>query len=101
VARPRADRETELEWVGAENMLADIEAAAAMAVDNGARTLADVTSTVLRALPEATQYAATGRVAEVVARIAVVGAKRERPWAHVHETLEIEDWSVGGRGGLP
>jgi hypothetical protein len=47
------------------------------------------------------QYAATGRVAEVVARIAAVGAKHERPWTVVHETLEIEDWSVGGRGDLP
>jgi chromosome partition protein MukF len=100
VARPRANRETELEWVDAENMLAGIEAAAAMAVDNGARTLGDVTSAILRVVPEATQYAATGRVAEVVARIAVVDAKHERPWTLVHEALEIEDWSVGGRGGL-
>jgi chromosome partition protein MukF len=99
VARPRADREFAPEWVDAENALADIEAMVVEAVQEGAHTLVDVTSRILPALPNSTHYAATGRVADALARLAAVHAERERPWALVRERLEIEDWTVSGREG--
>jgi chromosome partition protein MukF len=52
------------------------------------------------ALPNSTHYAATGRVADALARLAAVHAERERPWARVQERLEIEDWTVSGREGV-
>ena len=55
---------------------------------------------VLPALPNSTHYAATGRVADALARLAAVHAERERPWARVQERLEIEDWTVSGREGV-
>jgi chromosome partition protein MukF len=100
VARPRADREFAPEWMDAENALADIEAMVVEAVRAGAHTLVDVTSRVLPALPNSTHYAATGRVADALARLAAVHAERERPWARVQERLEIEDWTVSGREGV-
>jgi len=100
VARPRADREFAPEWMDAENALADIEAMVVEAVREGAHTLVDVTSRVLPALPNSTHYAATGRVADALARLAAVHAERERPWARVQERLEIEDWTVSGREGV-
>jgi chromosome partition protein MukF len=100
VARPRADREFAPEWMEAENALADIEAMVVEAVREGAHTLVDVTSRVLPALPNSTHYAATGRVADALARLAAVHAERERPWARVQERLEIEDWTVSGREGV-
>jgi chromosome partition protein MukF len=84
----------------AENALADIEAMVVEAVREGAHTLVDVTSRVLPALPNSTHYAATGRVADALARLAAVHAERERPWARVQERLEIEDWTVSGREGV-
>jgi chromosome partition protein MukF len=98
VARPRVDREAEPAWVDPENMLADIHALVAQALDDGVETLADVTSRVLPALPPAAHYAAAGRVADAVARLARVRGVRERPWAAVLDRLEIEDWIVYGRG---
>ena len=100
VARPRADREFAPEWMDAENALADIEAMVVEAVREGAHTLVDVTSRILPALPNSTHYAATGRVADALARLAAVHAERQRPWARVHERLEIEDWTVSGREGV-
>lgn len=96
VTRPRADREAAPEWVDAENILADIEALVMTAVQGGARSLAEVTSQVLPALPYSIHYAAAGRVAEVVAHLKAVDAQRERPWMPVTATLELEDWRVPG-----
>jgi chromosome partition protein MukF len=98
VARLRADREAEPEWVEPENLLADIEALVRRALDEGAQTLAEVTSRVLPALPETVRYAATGRIADAVARHARVLRERERPWAPVLARLEVEDWAVDGGG---
>jgi chromosome partition protein MukF len=53
---------------------------------------------VLPILPEPVHYAATGRIAEAMARRARVRSERERPWVPVLETLEVEDWAVD-RGG--
>jgi chromosome partition protein MukF len=99
VSRPRADREFAPEWVDAENVLADIEAMVVDALEAGGHTLADVTSRILPALPGSTHYAATGRIADALARLAAVYAEHERPWALVRERLEIEDWTVSGRAG--
>jgi len=101
VARLRADREAAPEWVDAENVLADIEALVVEAIEDDAHTLAEVTSRVLPALPEPTHYAAAGRVADTLARAAVVHVERERPWTPVRERLEIEDWTVSGRWDAP
>lgn len=98
VTRPRADREAAPEWVDPENVLADIEASVALAIEEGAHTLAEVTSRLLPALPDATRYAASGRIADAVARLAAVRAERERPWMPVCGQLEIEDWTVSARG---
>jgi chromosome partition protein MukF len=100
VARPRADREFAPEWMDADHALADIEAMVVAAVQQGAHTLVDVTSRVLPALPNSTHYAATGRVADALVRLAAVHAERERPWVLVQERLEIEDWTVSGREGV-
>jgi chromosome partition protein MukF len=94
VARPRSDREAEPEWVDAENVLADIESLVRTAIQGGAKTLAEVTSQVLPALPHSMHYAATGRVAEAVARLKGINAPRERPWTPVSKSMEIEDWRV-------
>jgi len=96
VARPRSDREAEPEWVDAENILADIESLVRTAIQGGAKTLAEVTSQVLPALPHSMHYAATGRVAEAVARLKGINAPRERPWTPVSKSMEIEDWRVPG-----
>jgi chromosome partition protein MukF len=79
-------------------VLADLEALVRSALDDGAVTLAEVTTHVLSNLPENMHYAATGRVADAVARVRTVRVDRERPWAAVRESLEIEDWAVLGRG---
>ncbi len=98
VARPLADREADPEWVEAENPLADLQALVAKALEDGAQTLAEVTSRVLSTLPEPAHYAAAGRVAEVVARLARVQCEPERPWEKVLARLEIEDWAVDQKG---
>jgi chromosome partition protein MukF len=85
-------------WVEAENLFADVEALVREVLTEGAETLAEVTSRVLPILPEPVHYAATGRIAEAMARRARVRSERERPWVPVLETLEVEDWAVD-RGG--
>lgn len=97
VARPLSERETDPEWVEPENVHADIELLVAQSIDEGAATLADVSSRVLPTLPESLHYAAVGRVADAVARLACVRSERERPWAPVLTKIEVEDWTVDGR----
>ena len=100
VARPRADREAAPEWVAAEDAIADIAVLVLKAIEEGARTLVEVTASVLPALPEPTRYAAAGRVADALARAAPVHAERERPWESVGDQLLIEDWRIRDRGGV-
>jgi chromosome partition protein MukF len=97
VARPATEREADPEWVEPENVHADIEALVAQAIDDGAPTLAEVSLRVLPKLPESLHYAAAGRVADVVARLARVHGEHERPWVAVLSRLEVEDWTVDGR----
>lgn len=97
VARPRAERELAPEWVDPENVLADIDALVARALEEGKTTLAAVSERVLPELPETIHYAATGRIAHAVAQAARVRSERERPWTPVGARLEVEDWSVARR----
>jgi chromosome partition protein MukF len=100
VARPRADREMAPSLVTAEDPLAQLEALVRAALAEGAVGLVDVTARVLPALPPETYYAAAGRIADALARIARVRSEHERPWRAVIERLEIEDWSIPPeRGG--
>jgi chromosome partition protein MukF len=98
VARVRADREAEPEWVSAEGPLADIDALVRGTLDAGALTLAEVTAHVLAGLPESAHYPATGLIAGALARIVAVRCERERPWTRVIDRLEIEDWAVEEAG---
>ncbi len=99
VARPRTDREATPAIVASENVLADIDALVRAALAAGVATLVDATARVLPALPDAIHYAATGHVADAVARLALVRSELQRPWRPVRERLEIEDWTVLGEGG--
>lgn len=97
VARPHTEREADPEWVEPENLHAAIEALVVQAIDEGASTLADVSSRVLPKLPDSLHYAAAGRIADVVGRLARVDSEHERPWAPVLSRLEVENWAVVGR----
>lgn len=97
VARPRAEREVDPEWVDQENVLADIDALVARAIEEGKTTLAAVSERVLPELPETIHYAATGRIVYTVALAARVCSARERHWVPVGERLEVEDWSIARR----
>jgi len=99
VTRPHADRESPLAVVAPEDAFAELEALVRTALADGAVDLADVTTRVLDAFPSALHYAAAGRIAEVLTRIARVQSEHERPWRSVVDGLEIEDWAVlaGGR----
>lgn len=99
VTRPRADREAPPSVVAPEDALAALEALVRSALAAGAVELADVTVRVLPALPPEIHYAATGRIADALARITRVRSERERPWRPVLGRLEIEDWSVTTDGG--
>lgn len=94
VSRPRADREAPPSVVAPEDALAELEALIRSALAAGAVDLADATARVLPSLPPESHYAATGRIADVVARITRVRSELERPWKAVLDTLEIEDWCV-------
>lgn len=94
VTRPRADREAAPNVVAPEDALAELEALVRAALSAGAVELADVTARVLPKLPPEIHYVATGRIAEVLARVGRVRSELERPWKTVLDRLEIEDWSV-------
>jgi chromosome partition protein MukF len=97
VERPYIEREADPEWVDPENLHADIDALVAQAIDDNARTLADISMRVLAKLPQSLHYAATGRIADAVARFARVRSEHERPWTPISSELEVEDWSIEAR----
>lgn len=101
VARPCSEREVVPEWVEPENAAADLDGLVGDALDAGATALSEVTARVLPALPEPGHYAAIGRVADSVARLAEVSTERERPWIVAVDRLSIEDWHVQPRRGGP
>ncbi len=94
VVQPRAERDADPEWVEPESLVADIEALVERARDEGAATLASVSSRVLSDLPQAVRYAATGRIAHAVAQRSQVRSERERPWTPALDRLEVEDWTI-------
>jgi chromosome partition protein MukF len=99
VTRPRGDREAPPTVVAAQDALGELEALVRAALADGALDLVDVTGRVLSALPLEVHYAATGRIADALARITRVRSERERPWRGVVDRLEIEDWSVPAEAG--
>ncbi len=101
VARPREDREAAPEWVEPEDALADLEMLVRTAVADGARTLAEITIRVLAELPDGARYVATGRVADVLTKVAAVQCEHERSWAPLVDPIEIEDWQLHPRDEPP
>lgn len=99
VARPRTDRELAPSIVAPEDAWAILEAQVRAALAAGADELVAVTARVLPALPPEQHYAASGRVAELLARLVRVRSAYERPWKRALERLELEDWSVTRDGG--
>ncbi|MEO5729055.1 MAG: condensin subunit MukF [Byssovorax sp.] len=99
VKRPRADREEAPSVVAPEDALAELEVLVRAALDAGAVELVDVTARVLSALQPELHFVATGRIADVLVRIARVHSEHERPWKTVLDRLELEDWSVATDGG--
>lgn len=104
VARPRQDRERPPDAVPGDEGEVDLDALVRAALDAGATTLSEVTARVLEALPLASlapgrRFAATGRVAACLARLARPRAQRERPWVAVTAHLELEQWTVTRREG--
>lgn len=97
VGRPHAEREDDPEWVDPENLHADIDALVLQLIDEGVKTLCEVSTRILAMLPESLHYAVTGRIADAVGRFARVHSEHRPPWAPVSPQLEIEDWSVDGR----
>ena len=99
VTRPRTDREAAPTVVAAEDALSELDALVRAALVAGAVDLVDVTARVLPTLPPEVHYAATGRIADALARLTRVESERERPWRVVVERLEIEDWTVSAERG--
>lgn len=104
VTRPRLDRDRPLDATaehGGPDDTPDLEALVRAALDAAAASLADVTAAVLEALPAERRFAAAGRVAALVARLASTRVARDRPWIPVSDALEIEDWALAEGGGTP
>ncbi|HLL21292.1 MAG TPA: hypothetical protein VK427_04130 [Kofleriaceae bacterium] len=99
VMRPRVDREAPPAVVAQQDALGELEALVRAALTDGAVELADITARVLCSLPSEVHYAATGRIADVLARITRVRSEHERPWRPVVGQLELEDWSISVEGG--
>ncbi len=100
VTRPRSDRELALEPVAAEDVLGALEARVRAELERGTRELGLLTARVLADVPEPARYAATGRIAALVARLSVLDVDREPPWVTVDERLELEQWRVVRAGGV-
>jgi chromosome partition protein MukF len=98
VARPRRDRERDLDVVVPEDRQAALEALVRAALSEGLRELGAVTRRVLEQLDEDRRYAAAGQIAALVAELSRPRAARERPWVVVSHGLEIEDWSLQAPG---
>jgi chromosome partition protein MukF len=97
VQRSRADREPPPAAVSPEDTALDVDALIRAAIDDGARSLGEITALVLDAVPAPHRFAAAGHVAARVAAIARARADRERAWVPVTERLVVEEWSVTRR----
>ena len=101
VKRPRAERERPLAEPVLDDREARLEAAVGGALDEGARSLSEVTERVVRELPEAERFATAGRVAELASRLSTPESQRERPWIAVEEGMLIEEWTLRRPEGKP
>jgi chromosome partition protein MukF len=98
VARPRRDRERDLDVVVPEDRQAALEVLVRAALSEGLRELGAVTRRVLEQLDEDRRYVAAGQIAALVAELSRPRSARERPWVVVSHGLEIEDWSLQAPG---
>jgi chromosome partition protein MukF len=92
--RPRAERERPLEPDVPDDREHALTENVRAVLDEGARTLSDVTHAVVDGLPQTERFSAAGRVAEVVTKLARTESARERPWTRADEGLWIEEWSL-------
>lgn len=95
VRRPKKEREVKLDAEAPGDPDGAIRASVARAIEGGARGLADVTA---RAIDEDDEldarFRAAGKVAQIVARSAVIGAAIERPWLPAGDGIVVEEWSL-------
>ncbi|HVJ93867.1 MAG TPA: condensin subunit MukF [Labilithrix sp.] len=95
VRRPKKERDHELEPESMCDPDAELKAAIGEALASGARGLAEVTTRV--SSPDAdldTRFRVAGKVAQIVAGLAKVGAATERPWLSAGESLLVEEWTL-------
>ena len=100
VTSPRKDRESSPDLVEPEDPGLDTETLVEAALAANAGSLAEVTARVLPKFPPDQRYAATGRVADVLARVPRTRSAYERPWRTVAPNLELEDWDIPGDRSL-
>ncbi len=96
VTRTRSERDKAPEDVSPDEGQLDLDALIRRALAAGAKSLSDVTETVLDQVPPADRFALTGRIAARAAQLARVRTDRERPWVEIDARIEIEQWTVEG-----
>ena len=95
VRRPRKERDAKLEPDAAADPDAALVASVDAALAAGARGLADVTARAVGPDDELdARFRAAGKVAQIVARSAAVGAATERPWLPAGDGIVVEEWSL-------
>lgn len=96
VTRTRSERDKAPEDVSPDEGQLDLDALIRHALAAGAKSLAEVTESVLEQVPPADRFALTGRIAARAAQLARVRTDRERPWVAIDARIEIEQWTVEG-----
>lgn len=96
VTRTRSERDKAPEDVSPDEGQLDLDALIRHALDAGAKSLAEVTESVLGQVPPADRFALIGRIAARAAQLARVRTDRERPWVAIDARIEIEQWTVEG-----
>lgn len=96
VRRPKKERDVSLPVAPEIDPQAKLEGDVKQALASGARGLAQVTTQVTREMADPERYAAAGRIAHVVAKLAKADARAERPWIDLDGGMSIEEWRVTG-----
>lgn len=94
VRRPRKERDAEPSSTPGADQQAELDARVQRALADGARALGDVTARITGEAPPDERFAAAGRVAETVARLAQPEAEKDRPWVGIGNGISIEDWPL-------
>lgn len=97
VSRPRQTREREPAAENATDPQRALEQSVREALEEGARSLADVTDRVNARVEPEDRFVTAGRVAQASAALGRATTERERPWVHVEGSIEIEDWQLRAR----